>query len=319
MEFFYDEEALNQNVDANKNESQNDSKDNKGKTLEKDDKTNEVFDKFEDEVGNVYEKATSRLKDIMGNDSSEVNIQIPLMDDQTAAKAQEYIKTLDSNLANVENVATSYWNKVSSPSFWSNVTQNLSAQVDDIVKIVTENPADDEGPLKRDDNDDMNKPRKSVIGGSRTETELRKLSNEKAIYLEYKKDSNYKELNIKDKTDEISALLKDDKDLARLMNKIVPELIAYNEFWLIYFNEKAKILAMEDKRMKLLATKDSDNKDCKDETEEIGWGDDDDEEEDSSVVIVKKEDIQISNESIDKVSHKGKTENDEDDEEDDWE
>lgn len=306
MEFFYEEEALNQNAAASQPVSQNDSKDSHAEHMRKDDKTNEAFNKFEDEVGNVYEKTTSKLKDIMSNDSSDINIQIPLMDDETAAKAQKYIKTLDSNLASIENVATSYWNKVSSSGFWSNVTQNLSSQVDDIVKIVTENSPEDDGPLKHDDDDDS-----KTIGGNKTKRGLRKLSTDKTIYLEYKKDSSYKEIMIKDKASEISSLLKDDKELDSLMKNIVPELISYNEFWSIYFNEKTKVPTMENE--KIIAAKDSDEKETKD-NETIDWGNDDEEEEDSSVVIVKKEDI--SSESIEKASH---NETADDSDEDDWE
>lgn len=141
---------------------------------------------------------------------------------------------------------------------------------------------------------------------------MRKLSNDKSIYLEFKKDSSYKEINTKDKSDEISSLLKDDKELESLMNEIVPEHISYNEFWTIYFNKKSKVPSMNDDT--IIAPKDSDKKDSAD-NEPIAWGsDEEEEEEDSSVVIVKKEDI--SSESIEKASQK---ESAEDSDEDDWE
>lgn len=40
-----------------------------------------------------------------------------------------YFETLDSNLANMENVATPYWNKMSNSRFWSNITQKFVTQL----------------------------------------------------------------------------------------------------------------------------------------------------------------------------------------------
>lgn len=304
MEFFYEEEALNQ---GKATPSPN------GSTaqLTKDEKTNEAFNKFEDDIGDVYEKTAGKLKTLIrDNPSDELRLQIPMMDEATAAKAQEYLKTLDSNLANVENVATSYWNKVSTSSFWSNVTQNLSSTLDTAINLVADDGESSNGNTK-------NKP---VIGGSRTETELRKLSNDKAIYLEYK-DTDLKTIDINGKTDEISALLKNDNDLETLMNNIVPEHIAYDKFWSIYFTEKDKVLAEEDKRSKILASSKMTDKDSskEDDEEEVGWGDDDDEDDEvgSSVVIVKKEDVENNSTDAEKVTKKSGEE--EDDEEDDWE
>lgn len=350
MEFFYEEEALNKAKDQPTNDKEvkvkndNNSETSVGSSyLNKDERTNQIFDRFEDQIGDVYEKTANKLKEIVSDVNNEgLTIQIPLIDEKTSNKAQKYIETLDNNLANMENVATSYWNKMSNSHFWSNVTQNLATQFENTVSLVSDViNSDVTGTSSKENvnvrNNDSDK--KLIIGGSRTETELKNLSNNESIYLEYKPDSDFKEIiNIKDRSQEINKFLKNDKDLENLMNNIVPDSITYTRFWSIYFYERTKILEMEDKRLKLLANKYAKDRDSKkenrnefstEEEEEVGWGDEDDEDDDSSVVIINKEDARESNKSgefkseVDKKEEQSaknnNTDDDNDDDDDDWE
>lgn len=360
MEFFYEEEVLNKVKDQQKVDKEIDVRKEKNHDndievphLNKDERTNHIFDKLEDQIGDVYEKTVSKLKEIVNDVNTEgLAIPIPLIDEETSTKAQKYIETLDNNLASMENAATSYWNKMSKSNFWSNVTQNLTSQFENTVNFVSDvinndfpNINSKEHATVKDDEKDG----KVIIGGSRTETELKNLSNNKLLYLEYQPEDNFKEItNIKDRTQEIDQILKKDKDLETLMNKLVPDSITYTKFWSIYLYERARILDREDKRLKLLANEYSKDKDIKEkyknspsvesvnkveEMEEVGWGDEeDDDDDDSSVVIVKKEDVEDSSkpsylknvedmkkdESNKKNNMDGEGDDDDDDD-DDWE
>lgn len=290
MEFAYDEDALNQEATEK---------------IKKDQKTNEAFDKLENELGGVYEIASSKLKSLVKEDKDGIKLDLPI-DEATTKKAQEYLSTLDSNLAQVENVASSYWNKVTTPNFWSSVTDKLSVQLDNVINLTaTEEKNQTTGNT-------------SSIAGNRTEAEIKKLCNNKDIYLKYEKINLNPNFDIEGKTEEISKILESNKELEALMNSIVPQEIKYKDFWNIYFVKKSEIVEMEEKRKKLL-------EEAASREEEICWDDDDDNDEtrEESPVIVKKEDaIEASTEPKREISSE-KTETnktiEEEEDDDDWE
>lgn len=354
MEFFYEEEALNKVKNQLTNDKEvdvgnKDKPDNETEAshLNKDERTNHIFNKLEDQIGDVYEKTASKLKEIVNDVNADgLTIQIPLIDEETSNKAQKYIKTLDNNLASMENAATSYWNKMSKSNFWSNVTQNLTTQFENTVNFVSDVINNDITSTNAKDSTNVNdngNDKKLIIGGSRTETELKHLSNKESLYLGYKPGIDFKEItDIESRSHEIDQFLKEDKALKTLLNKLVPDSITYTKFWSIYFYERARILDMEDKRLKLVANQYSEDKDMKgkyknspsaeeankEEEEDVDWGDEDDEDEYSSVVIVKKEDVEDGSKSSDSnnkedldVNTRNKQNNAEEEEEDDddWE
>ncbi|CCF57251.1 hypothetical protein KAFR_0C02580 [Kazachstania africana CBS 2517] len=315
MDFVYDEEALNQEVP-------------KDKVAKKDEKTNEVFNKLENELNSVYEKATKEIKKIVQEDDNGLQLNLPL-DPNTSAKAQKILSDLDSGLANVESVATSYWNKVTAPTFWSNVTEQLSSKLE---SVGLNKP--DLNPIK--ENESKEGSVSLLAAGNRTEAELKNLSCNKQVFLQRgSKPSLDADFYIDSKTDEISQILSKDKSLEKLMNEIVPVKISYVDFWNIYFYERDAILKKEEKRREILER--SKQEETHNEDEEGGWDDEEEDDDnihsettksepntDDSVVIVTKEDAEdngIRNEEEEKAA-KGDNEeddDDDDDDDDDWE
>lgn len=291
MEFFYDEQAV-----ANEEPS----------SAEHDEKTEEVFHKFESEVTKQYQRTTDALKHMVNEDAQGVKLNLPL-DQDASETAQRYLKQLDSNLHNVENLALNYWNKVSDAGFWPSMTSKLGSKLEQIVKI--DDPASD-----------SRQSAQSAAGGNRTEAELKALSTNKAIYLN-NESSSEEDFDADAKTSEIAKILEQDKDMAHLMNEIVPAEISYKEFWRIYYQQRQRILDMENKRKNLLAGKET-------EEEEVGWDDEDADAAEEEPVIVKKEDTigektsEESKSSSVTKSDAGSNEHEEaadEDEDDDWE
>ncbi|CDF90065.1 uncharacterized protein ZBAI_07033 [Zygosaccharomyces bailii ISA1307] len=295
MEFFYDEQAL-----ASEQPS----------TAKHDEKTEEAFNKLEDEVSKQYDKTAQALKKFVAESEDGVKLNLPL-DPETSLKAQRYLGQLDSNLQNVEKVAQGYWTKVSNPGFWSSMTNSLSSKLEQVVRV---------------NDEELNQnASKAVVGGNRTESELRALSTDKSIYLD-NKSAAPASFDVDDKTEEISKILEKDKDLANLMNEIVPQSIPYKDFWNTYFTLRQKIFEMENNRRKILEGK-QDSKD-----EEIAWDEEEDETEGNEEegndknreepVIIKKEDTEQQEKKGDngqEVAEQITRENDEDEDDDDWE
>ncbi|CAR29359.1 hypothetical protein ZYGR_0AD00390 [Zygosaccharomyces rouxii] len=301
MEFFYEEQAL-----AN----------DPHKTEDHDEKTEKVFNKLEDEVSKRYDETAKAFKGFVAEAEDGVKLNLPL-DPAVSEKTQRYLGQLDSNLQNVEKFAQGYWTKVSNPGFWSNVTNNLGNKFEQIVQLGEERGEDmDKGTDKESS--------KTVVGGNRTETELKTLSTDESLYLNNKL-SLPEDFDADSKTQEISQILEKDMDLANLMNGIVPQEISYKDFWNIYFTQKQRILEMETTRRKILESKET-NKE-----EEIAWDEeeDDNDKQDEEPVIIKKEDtadndnIKKEKQTSNEESKTGKVgananENDDDDD-DDWE
>lgn len=301
MEFFYDEQAV-----ANE----------EALVKENDGKTEEAFHKLEDEVNKQYEKTTSALKNLVEESEDGVRINLPL-DSAVSEKAQRYLQQLDSNLQSVETLAQNYWTKVANPGFWSTMTGTLGDKLERVVQVSGSPEVKTEEP---------NEATQAAVAGNRTDAELRELSRNKGIYLEHTMTlaTNF---DVDAKTDEIARLLEQDKDLAKLMNEIVPQGITYKDFWNVYFLQRKRILDMEDKRKRILENK------VAEEEEEVGWDDDMEEgevDEDESVIVIN-EDSTIENqhnldgktkEVVAKIETTDKAEEEEnegDDDDDDWE
>lgn len=302
MEFFYDEQAV-ANEDA--------------LVKGNDGKTEEAFNKLEDELSKQYEKTTSALKNLVEESEDGVKINLPL-NSEVSETAQRYLQHFDSNLQSVETLAQNYWTKVANPGFWSTMTGTLGKKLEEVVQI----SGSPEMKLE-----DSNKAAQAAVAGNRTDAELRELSINKGIYLEHTMNLDAS-FDVDAKTDEIARLLEQDKDLAKLMNGIVPQVITYKDFWNVYFLQKERILDMENKRKRILENNVAEGE------EEVGWDDDVEEgevDEDESVIVIN-EDSTIENRDnlnskTEEVAAKMETtgENDgneddvDDDDDDDWE
>ncbi|CCE62431.1 hypothetical protein TPHA_0C02780 [Tetrapisispora phaffii CBS 4417] len=277
-----------------------------GIIIKKDEKTEHAFNQLEDTVAKTYEKTSEVLGQYLQEDEEGIHITLPDFNTDVTDKAQEYLKSLDSNLQNAEEVASNYWKKVSSNNFWSSMSNSLSSQLDKVVKI-----KDDvvRNTMKSDNNTSKNTSSLLHVAGNRTEAELRELSNNEKLYTDNKLELE-ESFNVDQKTDEISKLLETDKDIAKLMNKLVPTDVTYKDFWNIYFVNKQQIKEREDRRKKLLEAE----KKYEEEHDDVGgWDDDEDDEEDNELeekpVIIEKEDaveptIEISTPAIEEIDHK---------------
>lgn len=284
MEFFYDEQAL-----ANEEPS----------TKDHDEKTEEVFNKLEDEVTKQYERTASALKKIVKEDEDGVKLNLNL-NPEVSETAQRYLHQLDNNLQGVEKLALNYWTKVSEPGFWPSVTSKLGNSLDKLVNT------DGAQTGKRPE-----QATSGAAGGNRTEAELKALSTNRALYLNRKEESG-KQFDADSKTEEIAKILEKDKDMASLMNELVPESVTYNEFWRIYFEEKQQILDREDKRRKILTEKKAE------EEEEVGWDDEEAEANEEETVIVRKEDTMLDKTLEGKKTDSSNDVDDDDEDDDDW-
>lgn len=319
-----------------------------GTPAPKDEKTNQVFSKFENDLNSAYEKTAEGIKNIMNDTNERDGVQLDLpIDEATSEKAQALLSSLDQNLAKVETMASSYWDTVKKPSFWSSISDNLGSQLDKVVKITADSLGAD-GESAESSQVDITS-NNQTIAGNRTEAELKELSINKQIYLDGKNKQDGSKIDIDSKTDEISEILKNNKDLDALMNTLVPVEISYVEFWSIYFVKKDEILKREETRKNILTagSKGKNGEEQKDtkqaQQEEVNWDDDeeyDTKEEiktdvkkdetgkesglstrDDSLVIVNKSDINEESKADDakETDNKDDTEEDEEEEDDDWE
>ncbi|CAI4056528.1 hypothetical protein SUVZ_02G1970 [Saccharomyces uvarum] len=304
MDFFYEEQVANIE-EGNLNDQKEHSNEESAASTERntnsgvqgrDVKTNEAFQKLEEEVNKQYEKTTSAFKKLVVEKDDGIEINIPISDETTEA-AQKYLKKLDDNIHNVENLAQSYWSKMKTKSFWSGFGS-------------TNNRANNDSA----DNVEGLEEKEIAVGGNRTEAELRTLSREKSVYLDSKLDLEKELFDVDEKTDEICLILQGDKDIARLMNDIVPHQISYKNFWNMYFSEKNRILDKESKRKEILFKKEKEA--------EIGW--DDEDEEIEAEASTKNEDeakVEDPKKEVEEVNKDGGNDedDDDDDDDDDWE
>ncbi|CEP63068.1 Dos2p LALA0_S07e01684g [Lachancea lanzarotensis] len=250
MEFFYEEQAANNGPGLSEGEVHND------KTTE------EAFEKFEGSIDRQYQKTADAVKKLIQSEEKGLQLNIPL-DPHISEKAQEALDSLDHQLHNVENMAQNYWQKVSNPSFWSNVSGSLGLSGGNDRKPV-ESSVSSQGRAST-----------PPVAGNRTEAELRLLSSDKNIYLNHSIEEKVEDgtasndFDVDKQTAEISDLLKADEILSKTMNSLVPEHVTYGRFWEIYFTQRQKIVDMENQRKSLLQNKEFQ------EGAPVSWDDDD--------------------------------------------
>lgn len=281
------------------------------KVTKHDDKTDETFQKFEEQVDQHLQKTS---KAIMGfiQDKNGLNIQIPEnLGDTVSSRAQEMLGKLDNNLEKVEELTQGYWNKMSNKSFWSSMANSISTQFQEALDL--------DGNAQKKESESS---RESIA-----ETKLRQLSIDKSIYLDFNTDllkgvdGNDATPKLEEKSAEISDLLSKDKDLKSLHDDLVPSKITDDIFWTIYFVKKSEILNLASKKREIIDVKKEHDKE-----QQIGW---DDEEEDSTEEIIPSSHSKVKSSSVEKDSDKNTTssnlsktdnaEEEDDDDDDDWE
>lgn len=235
---------------------------------------------------------------------------------QLSKTTNNYLDELDKELEQVENYAGLYFNK-----FSNFIKESVSVEVPDDAEddVLDENEA---GLLF---NVGADKSSLSVPS-NRTEAQLHSLRTNPNIYLSNKNhenDPNFKKFkeafDIDSKTEEISKLLSQHKDLNKLSTALVPTKIEYKEFWCHYFFAFEKIHEEELNRKKLLS------KNTEESSHELGWGDDDDDDNEQVKTLKNENKQQQSTETItkkEKVTEDGEGEEheeEEDDDDDDWE
>ncbi|CAI1819525.1 hypothetical protein SEUBUCD646_0B01980 [Saccharomyces eubayanus] len=309
MDFFYEEQVANieggrlsNQKESSTEESVDATERNSNSGVQgRDVKTNEAFQKLEEEVNKQYEKTTSAFKKLVVEKDDGIEINIPISDETTEA-AQKYLKKLDDNIHNVENLAQSYWSKMKTTSFWSGFG-SINDTTDDASA----------------DNFEGLEEKGIAVGGNRTEAELRTLSKDRSVYLNNKMDLEKEPFDVDEKTDEICLILQGDKDIARLMNDIVPHKISYKNFWNIYFSEKNRILDKESKRKEILLKKEKEA--------EVAWDDEDEEieagaslkNEDEAKVEEPKKEVEEEKKDGGNGEDDDGDDDDDDDDDDDWE
>lgn len=280
MEFFYEEQATENGQDLIKAD------------LKSDKNTEKAFHELEGTIDQQYQRTANVLKKLV-SDERGIELDIPL-ESKISERAQVALDSLDSQIQNVEHLAQGYWKKVSTPSFWSSVTDSLGTKFEEVVKLGTVQPTSTTPEAS-------NVKGATPVAGNRTEAELRRLSSDEDVYLNCK-DTLPTNFNVDDHTSEIAALLEANKGLEHLMNSIVPEKVNYHKFWNIYFFKKDEIIEMERKRKKLLERKIQENK-------EVDWDDDEDDND-------TKDKPKMTTPAVEKEESPNE---DDENEDDDWE
>lgn len=305
MEFFYEEQVASieddKTSDSSTKEGGSTEHNEDNEFQSRDDKTNEAFQKLEEEVNKRYEKTTNAFKKLVVEKDDGIEINLPISNETTEA-AQKYLKKLDENIHNVESLAQSYWSKMKTKNFWSGFSDANNS---------TNNDHNDEG--------ESSKENEIAVGGNRTEAELRTLSRDKSIYLGNKMELQREPFDVDEKTEEICLILQNDKDISKLMNDIVPHQISYKNFWNIYFLQRNKILEKESKRKEILSKKEKET-----EEKEVEWDDEDEDEDEEEAADDNKPEEEAKADVPEKElnyvnGHGGIADKDEDDDDDDWE
>lgn len=238
-------------------------------------------------------------------------------------RAQNYIDELDQDIEELEKAAGSYLGKVG---------KDVKTLLRDTVSI--------DGPIHTVDRDDVdleagedassevlfNVPEdiRNQIYSTRLDAQLHALHTSPEPFLATGKEEQFvefesKDFNLDKMTDIITADLKEYPSLKKLMEQLVPEKVAYDQFWAKYYYMRKQISDQEQRRKKLLeqATESQEN---------LGWDDEDDEEEGSTPTDKKSRtnetkasrpsSSEASYDVVSKTSALGQTD---DDDEDDWE
>lgn len=241
-------------------------------------KVNDVINETKKQVESLHidEKLQETKKSLAKNLDS---IQKHIVTDENAAKSKDmlnmlsqktnkYLDDLDKDLERVENTAGAYVSK-----FGQFLKENiLVAAPEDMDELI-------------DDKDaellfNVNGTTEGKLSATRTEAQLFTLHTSPDLYLTEDKDPDFETFkstfDVEQKTDEITKLVKENKNLKKLSTELVPAKVKYPEFWARYFYMHDKILQQESNRKKLLTEKNSNS-----DKEDLSWGDEDEEDEDS--------------------------------------
>lgn len=229
MEFYLEQEALDRVTPTDAN-------------VQRDEKTNKVFSDLEQGLYQIYDKTSGNIKKVLSDSEGSEYIKLDLpIGEKSTEKAQQILDTLDSNLASIENTANTYWNKVKKATFWSSLTEDVGSKLGTVVatasKGVSEimnggasigktDPTEANGEEEREKESEQ----RPALAGNRTEAELKELTTDKNIYLEALEGKSFQRMDVVAKTEEINLLLKQDKDLQKLMSEIVPQDVSYENF-----------------------------------------------------------------------------------------
>lgn len=261
MEFVYDETATATSEDV--------------KVTEHDNKTDEAFQKFEEQVDQQYQKTATVIKEFIKDNEVLSKIKLPKdLEGKVANKAEEVLNKmrLDQNLSNVEEKAQEYWSTFSKGSFWSSMANSLSQQFAGNIDLKQDNP---DTPGEKDS---------EKIAAD--QSNMKNVSLDPAFYLNFDKAELDGQFILEPYVKEITDLLENNRPLADIHAELVPTNLSESDFWNIYFT-KSEVRSMKSKKLDLLKIKeDHENQ------KRIGWDDEEDEEEaiipSTSVLAEKK-------------------------------
>ncbi|KAG7860091.1 hypothetical protein KL919_002796 [Ogataea angusta] len=279
----------------------------------RDQKTEELVNNFEEQVGKVYSNIESqtvsgwntfsgylsnfqkKLPDLL-TDTKEITKKIDLQNRINVTK-----ENFEKNLAKVQsklNEEELKEIKESSAKLLHNFNENTNKYLDgldqDLEKLenLTLGYATKLGSLLADktgirfgseeaggakkDEIMFNMPQN--LATSRLEAQLHELENNKDLYLTNWKSESVKDYVLTAEDEAEKNTLAEKESLKKLIQELVPDEIDEQVFWKTYFSNKAKILEEEKKRKEILQQKPADD------DEDFDWDDDeeDDKKEDDS-------------------------------------
>lgn len=203
-------------------------------------------------------------------------------------KAQLYIDELDKDLEVVENTAGSYL-----AQFTTDVSAYLKEAVSVAPPLLSSGGASRDGGAAGEPEVLFNVPEdiRNQIYSTRLDAQLHALHTSPEPYLEPRPTDDPAfapfagQFDIANQTDQIAADLDKYPLLRTLMERLVPNEVAYDEFWLRYYFMREMITSQEEKRKALLqkAAALSENKDG----EAFKWDDDDDDDDEEETEETK--------------------------------
>jgi hypothetical protein len=311
MDLIYEQEAAEKLEDSQETLKAHES----NETSEINRKTEESFQKLEDEISKTYtaiETKASTWGASFSSFISNLNVSEVITDAKKQVeslkldeKLQETKNNITKNLDTIQKKIVTEENKEKSKDMLNLLSQKTNTYLDDLDKDLeqVENFAgtyvskfgqflkesiavsapDDQDELIEDQEGELlfnvGGIRGPKLSASRTEAQLYTLQTSAELYLTEDKDPQFEEFKqgfkVDSKTDEICQLLKKCDNLQKLSTELVPAKVKYDEFWARYFYMHEKILQQESNRKRLLSEK------KKNETkEDLDWGDDEEEDSD---------------------------------------
>jgi hypothetical protein len=311
MDLIYEQEAAEKLEDSQETLKAHES----NETSEINRKTEESFQKLEDEISKTYtaiETKASTWGASFSSFISNLNVNEVITDAKKQVeslkldeKLQETKNNITKNLDTIQKKIVTEENKEKSKGMLSLLSQKTNAYLDDLDKdleqvenfagtyvskfgqflkesIAVSAPEDQDELIEEQEGDllfNVGGVRGPKLSASRTEAQLYTLQTSAELYLTDDKDPKFEEFKqsfkVDSKTDEISQLLKKYDNLQKLSTELVPAKVKYDEFWARYFYMHEKILQQESNRKRLL-----DEKKKNETKEDLDWGDDDEEESD---------------------------------------